>query len=717
LSRSKNRFPESSGIDRNRVESVFSWNRHIKQSLDVPTTSTCAAIALAYEHFGVPVAPLVSIAETSDLMEAIAILGTQHLVAGREVELREGWWGACGEVLTVKHCDFGSCTLVPRKGSYVALEPGEDHCREHSVDQEFARGCASTAVEFMRVPPPGKNNLSELLRASMTGLYPELTRRLAAAGAAALLGIVPPIMVAVLIDDVIPNGQTRGLVGISIALLVTTAATSLLLLISSLAALRLDNGLAFRLEAIILTRELEGRHRSTGLPPGELLQRIAAINWAMGFITRATQTVFVQSLRGVANLGLLFAYSTVFGAVGLVTVVGCLLLILVDGVLQYSYIQASLQVTGTAQEKLVQLLRGLESARDRSIKQRLFLRWMGDRTGTVSLDYRAAATTNYRLGLQKAIVGVALFALYYSTAYGSAGDVTTGEIVASFSAFAILATALVAAGEVLNTIANVLPIFERLNPLIENEEAFPGKDRPPLLSGAFYAENIQGAPGAGHQIRRATFEIQARSVNVIAAEEPAIGPHILRTLLALTTSDGTVEVDGYRVGSFDPGLLREQGGTLIGTPRLLPASLRENLDFAGQYSDNDLEEALRESGSLQILRDLPDGLDCNLDKKIRDQELATRLAITRLHLGHRQFYSIVDLAELHATPWWQSFLDTVLEKDGSTRIISSIQPRILRCADQVLVFNKHGGLETRGSFAELQSSPDRIPAGLRERFL
>ncbi|HAC79031.1 MAG TPA: hypothetical protein DCG06_01960, partial [Deltaproteobacteria bacterium] len=83
MSRSKNRFPESSGIDRNRVESVFSWNRHIKQSLGVPTTSTCAAIALAYEHFGVPVAPLVSIAETSDLMEAIAILGTQHLVAGR----------------------------------------------------------------------------------------------------------------------------------------------------------------------------------------------------------------------------------------------------------------------------------------------------------------------------------------------------------------------------------------------------------------------------------------------------------------------------------------------------------------------------------------------------------------------------------------------------------------------------------------------------------
>lgn len=703
-------------IDRRLLGSVLRWRGQPSWAVDVPTTPACNALALVFRHFRIPVDPLVEVAEIAELGEAARRLGNRHLVSGREVSLGADWWRMGGEVLAIEHRRLGPCALIPGSGRWKALQPVEGSFVEHRVDAAFASECENRAVEFLRVPPPGKNGIGSLLQAGMFGLYGELGRRLMAAGAGACLAVVPPIMAALLIDSVIPDGEVAGLLGVALALLVTTLANSFLLAISGLAALRLDNALAYRIESIVLTRELEGRFGRESLPPGEILQRMSAVNWAMGFVTKTTQTVFVQSLQGLANLGLIFVYSPVFGAVALVVSLVYLLLIGGQSVLQYRLNASAESALGRAQERSVQFLRGASFARNRGMTDRLFSRWLRDRTDYAALEYRSASAQNLGAGVGFAIVSVGVCIFYLVVASSAPGAITTGQVVAAYGAYVVLATALKTLATVLNTITSVIPIFARLEPLIGQEEAFSGQDRLPVLEAGFRAIDVEVDSHSGRRAVRTSFDVQPGLLTVVAAEDPAIGPHLLRVLVGLEETRGSVEVDGLRLDSLDVSLFRRSGLVMIQEPQLLPATVRENLDFEGDQDDGALHDALRSVGADARVAEFADGLETTLTGRNEPRDFSSQLAAARTHLRREAFSVLTDRTEFRTTNWGRDFLESVLARGGTTRLMASAAPEILARADRVLVFDARRGLVADGTPEELRASPESLPESMREAF-
>lgn len=699
-------------LDQRLIDSILSWRSQPEWSLDVPRTQVCAALMLVFQHFRVPIEPLVEVAALDDVGEATRHLGPSQLVAGREVRLEAGWWKSGGEVRIVEHEQLGVCALLPRSDHWIALEPGENGSVEHKVDRAFAEHCSPIAFEYMRVPPRGELTVSGLIQAAMFGLYPELLKRLLAAAANASLAIVPPVMVALLIDDVIPDGEISGLLGVAAALLVTIVANSLLLGIAGLAALRLDNALAYRMETIVFMRELDGRRGEASLSSGEVLQRVSAVNWAMGFIAKTTQTVMTQALRGVVNVALLFAYSTFFGAIAVATVLGCLFATGVEVMIQYRINKKAEAALGRAQEKSVQLLTGLDAARDRGIEHRLLGRWARDRAEYATLKYRSKSATNLRSGINVGIGSIGLMAVYAAAAWGDAGSLGTGEIVASIGAFTTVTISLKNIAVVLKTVGAVAPILSRLSPLIGSGEISRGRDRPPALVGGFRAEAVEVSRGGYRS--RASFAIEPGSLTVLVAEDPGVGPHLLRVLSGLQKTEGVVQVDGLRLTSLDLALVRQEGNLLLNAPRVLPSTMRRNLDLDGEYTDEQILQAAEACGAGALLHDLPEGLDTVLAERGDVSGLATRLAAVRAQLNPARFCVVADHPEFKAAPWGNLFLQELLDREGTTRLLASTDPAVLARADRILVFDPEHGLVADGSPADLRAAPEALPEAVRD---
>ena len=140
---------------------------------------------------------------------------------GREVELSPDWWRHRGEPLVVEHEDLGPCFAFHRGGRWRGVRrPASGGIESIRIDAAFANACGSTAHEFIRTPLPGALGIRDLMLTAMFHRWSDLGIRLAAACLSAVVGVVLPLMTALVIDSVIPNGDLRGLVGVAAALVV-----------------------------------------------------------------------------------------------------------------------------------------------------------------------------------------------------------------------------------------------------------------------------------------------------------------------------------------------------------------------------------------------------------------------------------------------------------------------------------------------------------------
>jgi len=284
------------------LPSVFSWRGGVESPTTAPSSPAYGALLTAFLHLQRPIAPLSEVANARSLPEALEGIGSDSGVLVREVDLAPGWWRTRGEPLLVEHRTLGPCFVFHRRGRWHArrtLDQGETESIR--VDSSFAAECGEIAHECLRMPPSGPIRVRDLVAAAMAERWNDLGLRVLAACLAAAIGVVIPLMTALVIDSIIPNGDLRGLVGVAAALILAISANSLLLLVAGQATLRLDNSLAYRIESIVLARELGRSHSASPLSAGEIVQRVSGVNYAMKQLTQATNTVLVQIVGGFSN--------------------------------------------------------------------------------------------------------------------------------------------------------------------------------------------------------------------------------------------------------------------------------------------------------------------------------------------------------------------------------------------------------------------------------
>jgi len=696
------------------LRSVFARNTVDQRRLDMTTSPACSAMENAFLHLGQPIQSLADIADAETVQEAVRGLsaGTRLLI--REVSIEGNWWRKSGEPLIVMHEQSGPCFLFHRRGRWHGVRTNEKGRRiEFKIDAEFAGRCLVTAHEFIRSPEPGPITPTELIMVAMSGRWLDLGIRLAAASGAAAVGIVVPLMIAIVIDSIIPNGDFRGLVGVGAALVVAIIASGLLITIAGLATIRVDNSLAYRLQAILVFRALSHGPAHHDLPAGEIVQRIAAVNYAMRQITKATSTVVVQLVRGLANVAVLFVFSWVFGVVALVTVAITVSLLFVEFSVQRRYAFASEAAFGRSKSSSIRILEGVDSAADRGILDRLIERWERHTVDATSNSYRSSTVAQTRALVNTMIAQGGRTLLYVFTAYALVEGMTIGAFVASLGAMTLVMRSIQQAGGLASTLAKIQPIFRRLKPLLQT--AAPGTRASDGIDphGDFRIDEAPLLPENEIRQHRVDLEIKAGRLTVIATERPRIARKLLAMLGGIEPSVHRVLYNEIPIDEIEGRALRDIRTTLVGHPRPTGGSIRDDLSIDRNLDDEVMLEALR---AVEWDFEATDGspLDRVLDPQQTPSIDSYRIAAARVILDRRPVSIIMDDPLLRSTQWGRRLLSDVAGRPG-TRIIATLAPEVLAKADRVLVIDEDGNVVEYGTPAEVGRRAG-LPPSVREAF-
>lgn len=695
-------------------ESLFAWRGDLEHEASPPPSPVCGALTSAFLHLGRPTHALAEIADARDIREAVDRVGFGHGVLGREVELAPDWWRHRGEPLVVEHEDLGPCFAFHRAGRWRGVRrPASGGIESVRIDAAFASACGSTAHEFIRTPLAGPLVIRDLMAAAMFDRWSDLGIRLAAACLSAVVGVVLPLMTALVIDSVIPNGDLRGLVGVAAALVVAIVASSLLLVVAGQATLRLDNSLAYRIEAMVLARELRRAQSASSLSAGEIVQRVNGVNFAMTQLTAATNTVFVQMVKGFANVAVLFLFSWVFGLIGLLTVLLTLCVMTIDFLIQRRFSLASETAFGRAKASSIRILDGLDSARERGMIGRLIGRWRTHTVEAASNNYRSNAVSNARTMVNQLISGFTRLLMYGLAAYALVDGLTLGAFVASMAAFSAVMVAVGQLGTLVGTLAHVEPIFARLEPLLVAPTSVERRHHGFEPAGAYRVTDAPLVPADEIGADRLSVDIEPGRLTVIVSERPSMARRLLGMLTGLEPSEGQVLIDETPVERLGIRGLQPHVASLVTVPGILPATVRRNLDPTRRFDDATLEAALSGAGWLES-RDDESPLDVVLDPRHVSESVATGLAATRLALDPRRVSVIVDHAAMRRRSDHHETVTAIATRPG-TRIIASNAPDLVGVADRVIVLDDRGRVVADGTPGDVASSAS-IPTSLRGTF-
>ena len=718
----KTRSEDSQAIRKDQerlIRTALDLNRSPGIGLEVQSTPACRAVEIAFLHLGVDVGSLMNMSEAADLEDAVGRLGRIREVAGRKIDLEPGWWRTNGEIIAVNHRKLGPCTLIPRGSQWKAILPGTGSIARATmkVDARFAEECDSVAFEFIRIPAPGKTGILRLLRLATYQRWGEIRARIFAGIISALLGLVIPIVTAILINDVIPDGESSGVIGIGLALLVAAMATTILGLVGGLATIRFDNTIAFRTETMVLNRVLDRFRREKTLSDGEVIQRISSVNTAMGTLTHSTDKVVVEGIRGVAHLILLFYYSWVLAVVALVTLVIGLAAIGIEAFLQNRFVAASQEASGRSQSLSIKMLEGLDSIRDRGIAQPLLLRWTAQRSRLSNLTYLSSSLGNIRTLLLTLLGGSTTLLVYYLVAKHYAGDLNSGNFVASTIAIAAVMSSLGKTAGVVAAIATVSPVFTRLLPLLEpTGKQNLGTDIPTSNKFEFTFEDVsvKDTEWGRMDLVNCSFRIPSGELTVILSERESTSQVLLETLVGLhDPSPGRVALNQESLANIDCVSMRRMGTIMVATPKVLPVTLRKNIDLEQKYSDEQIEQAMARTGLDKIVQKMPLGLNTIMDSRNTGVVLASMIKATSSLLHDPKLVVAMDQQVTSNTEWGRRFMQDLAD-DDCTRVIATTDKTILSRADRILVFDEVGSLVAEGDLEQLRARESGLPDSIRE---
>jgi ATP-binding cassette, subfamily B, bacterial len=263
-------------------------------------------------------------------------------------------------------------------------------------------------------------------------------------------------------------------------------------------------------------------------------------------------------------------------------------------------------------------------------------------------------------------------------------------------------------GKVLASVDRIVDLLD-LVPAVEDS---PDAEPAPALSGrvgfqdvtfAYHAEPGDDAPPV---LRDVSFEVRPGEVVALVGRSGAGKSTVAQLIPRLyDPDDGMVVVDGVDVRRYTLQSLRSQVSLVLQDTVLLSGTLAENIGYGidGATAEQ-IEHAARCANAHDFIESLPQGYDTEIGE--RGATLSggqrQRISIARAFIRHAPILVLDEPTtglDADSTRLVVGALRTLM--DGTSTIIISHDPTLVRCADRVLVLDD-GGIVEEGTHAELQ---------------
>ena len=443
----------------------------------------------------------------------------------------------------------------------------------------------------------------------------------------ALIALLTPIVTGQLLGEIIPRVDVPMWTAALAALLLGALSSAAVSVVGALSLLRIEARIDETLQAAVWSKLL-----SLPLPffrrylAGDLADRANGVSLIRQMLTGATGASMVNGVFSIFSYALLFYYSwelALWTGVVLVVLVAASWLFTTR---QIRHQRAVATAQGAIDGLVFQMIVGLSKLRQAGAELHVLMRW-SERYARQKREHLSARTwaagQHTFNALFAALSQLAMLALIWYTLLegGSAmieGDAPGGpfalaDFLSFHAAFGQFMGGMVGLTATWTTVVAVLPLFERVMPIIEAQpESVPGGTVLSGLSGRIEFEHVTFRYPAAERdtLADVSFHIQPGEYVAFVGTSGAGKSTLYRLLLGFERpTAGSVLLDGHDLRSLDLGAMRRQMGVVLQNGQLAPDSIFRNIAGEASLTDDEAWEAANAAGIAADIEALPMGMN------------------------------------------------------------------------------------------------------------
>lgn len=628
----------------------------------------------------------------------------------RQVMLQGDWWKQDGgPFLAFLEDGQEPVALIPASpGRYKLYRAGSS--AGAAVDRALARELLPGAYCPYAPFHSGRIDFRQILRFGLKRFWRrDLSAALLSSAAGGVLGLAIPFFTGILFDYIVPARQLDQLVWIVLLLIASSFASFVFQLTRSVALLRIEGKLDMGLESALWDRILKlPTEFFRDFSAGDLAERAAGITMIRRAVSGVALNAALACVFSLFSLALVFSHSVAAGfavllcAAALVAVLTAFFRRLKEPVKL-----KSLQ-DGRIKGLLVQLVRGVHKFIITGSEHVAFALWNRPFAQSKELEL-SIETSAAGLDALLSVFPIVSSIAFYAAAFYGRPAVSTGGFLAMFSAFGAFVSSLVAVSEAFGSLLKVLPLYERIKPVLDClPEVDESKANPGRLRGNIALSHVVFRyPGGGRNvIDDVSLTIREGEMVALVGGSGSGKSTLLRLLLGFERPlSGSIRYDGMDLNDLDVSEVRNQIGTVIQNAQIMSEDIYKNIIGAANLSIEDAWAAARLVSLDRDIEEMPMGMHTFLSEGGRTLSGGQRQRILLARaLVRKPCMMFLDEATSALDNSTQAAVTESLNRLHITRVVIAHRLSTIINADRIVVFDK-GRIVQDGTYQDLIARP------------
>lgn len=691
-----------------------------------PVLGACRIIG---DFLGIPVRALPTAPAHAGYDEMVQAVASASGLRVREVALRGDWWRGDQGPLLCKHAETKApVALLPvRARGYLAVDPRTGH--RQPVTSDVAASLDDFAYSIYRPFPTGPVTLGGLVRFGALGIARDAWTLALMAVAIGLFGAVTPYLTGQVFSVAIPQADRAMLLGFAVALFVAATARSVFQFVQGVATLRIQTRMSASIQAAVWDRLLN-------LPveffrkyeAGDLADRASGVDEIQGLVAGAGVAAVLGSLSGVFYVGQMFVYSLSLALTAIVLTGTYVGVTMAFNYVQLRYQRIELALRGRITGLVLNLITGVSKLRTSGAEQHAFLVWAKQFAEQRRVAFRVGTIQNLAVTfitaffiLSSMVVFTVILREQEAAVAMSLPALSTGDFIAFNAAFGLFLAAMQSLGDASLNMLRVVPVYERLRPLLDAEpEADQSKALPDRLNGAIELSRVWFRYDADGPwvIEDVSLRIAPGEFVAFVGESGCGKSTLMRLMLGFERpARGTITYDGHDLASFDLRLVRQQFGVVLQDSRVMPSDIYRNITGSTSRTLEEAWNAAEQAGLADDIREMPMGMHTYVSEGggTLSGGQRQRLMIARA-IVNRPKVVFLDEATSALDNRAQAIVTESFDRMDATRVVIAHRLSTIINADRIC-YLEGGRVVEMGTYHELMATNGRFAALARRQMV
>ncbi len=675
-----------------------------------PVLSACRLVGAA---MGIQVKPHPDANENLTYEEKLGAIASISGFRTRVVALRGEWWTHDnGPLLALREQTKTPVALLPagpRAYDYVDATTGE-HGR---VTAQSARTLFGFAYVFYRPFPDGALSVKDVVRFGARGLVADARLLLMMGVTIGVLGTLAPYATGRIFDSAIPQADRTMLLAFGLALFASGLATAAFKLTQGIATQRIQGKMEYSIQSALWDRLLNApANFFRQYPAGDLADRAAGVDAIQQLISGAAIGAVLGSFSGLFYVVLMFMYNLHLALVAIALTLTFVGVTSLANYLQLRHQRVEMQLRGRISGLVLNLITGVGKLRICGAEYHAFKIWAQEFAAQRKVSFsigRIKNTVTVFSGVFPIISSMAIFMIMLKEQMDAAEQKiqppSTGEFIAFNAAYALFLTAVQALADSSLNMLRVVPIYERLKPIVttpaevDSSKAYPGRVKGEIELSHVRFRYVDDGPWI---ISDVSLKIRPGQFVAFVGGSGSGKSTLMRLMLGFEKpATGSIYYDGQDLASLDLRLLRQQLGVVLQVSRVLPTDIYRNIVGVSSRTIDEAWAAAEAAGLAEDVRRMPMGMHTYVSEGggTLSGGQRQRLLIARA-VANKPKIIFLDEATSALDNRTQAIVTESMDRLEATRIVIAHRLSTIINA-HVICYLDNGRLAEMGSYQEL----------------